>query len=187
MKVLVFIICILLFYSCSEEKREQSVVKDKVNEVDSVNTKDVEVHFSTTAEYTDIHECAFSIKIPADFSLRKMYEDESADYCDFDVETGNEDLKFEIHSLLKSRAETSDLKELFENSIHNFSYKVNGHGLHENGYFISAHEDKTDKEVYFLRRIGDNFISDVLIIYPKKYQEQVEMYLAVLFVSFESD
>lgn len=187
MRALVFIISILLFNSCSEEKRKESAVKDKAHKVDSVNSNQTEVHFSKTAEYTEMHQCAFSIGIPSDFSLSKMYEDESADFCDYIVETGHEDLKFEIHSLLKSRAETSDVNELYENSTQNSPYDIDEHDLHSNGYFIRGKEKSTGYEVYFLRRVGENFISDVLLVYPSIYHKQVENYIAFLFENFESD
>lgn len=171
-----FLLFILI--SCNENKRSETNKKNHTKKTESKEPV-------FTGKLVDYHPCSFKITLPSDFQLVKMYEDDSPDYCDYEVKTDIEGLRFEIHSMLKSRFSITELNELYEEGLKNVKFEVQGSNKFEDGYYISG--QKNDNHIYYLRKIGENFISDFYLEYPKESEKYAEMLIVVLYSNFESD
>jgi hypothetical protein len=131
--------------------------------------------------------CAFSIELPSEMKLSKMFSDESLDFCDYEVKLKDGSIVMELHSLVLSRCEFTTIKEYYEAalkaSVLNITYKV----ITGNFFVISGLNKDNGKIVYWKRVLGDNYLSDMRIEYSETQKKNIEPHIGKISKSFKSN
>lgn len=131
--------------------------------------------------------CSFSIELPVNMKMNKLYSDSSADYCDYKVKSNDGYAVMELHSLINSRFEENTIKGLYNSAIKsspiNISYKM----IASNFFVISGFNKKNGNIVYWKRVLGRNYVSDLYIEYNSKRKADIEPYIGKISKSFISD
>lgn len=178
-----FLLLLLILFSCQNKREENQ--SSKKTETSSEITKGTDTVKRVQIKLVTHKPCSFEISLPENFELIKMYEDDSPDYCDYEVQTNIPGIKLEIHSMLTSRYGVSDLDELYDANIKNADYEVLGSKKLEDGFYISG----KDKNVYWysLTKIGNQFISNFYLEYTADAEKDADALIAALYTLFKSD
>ena len=131
--------------------------------------------------------CSFSVELPSDMKLSKMFSDESLDFCDFEVKLKDGTVIMELHSLILSRCEFSTIKEFYEAALNNTELNVTYKTLSANFFVISGINKENGKIIYWKRVVGDNFLSDLHIEYEESQKKKIEPYIGKISKSFNSN
>ena len=130
--------------------------------------------------------CAFSVSLPSNMILRKMDEDSSVDYCDYEVRTKS-DILIELHSMVKQRMETDDLNDLYKEAIAHIDLDISYKTMVKDFFVISGIDNRTNRIVYWKRVVGEQFVSDLRIEYDKSNKSVIERYIGKISGSFRCD
>jgi hypothetical protein len=191
---ILFILSSTLFISCSTENSnnqeldvEEKEVALQEPEIDS-NEKIEDNPNSVTIEevdYKSYSPCTFSIDLPSNFHMRTMFDDKSSDYCDYVVSTGSGSEVMELHSLLNSRFEFTEVKELYHAAVQNSELQIT-YKTQKDNWFVISGTKRNGNIVYWKRISGDSFISDLHIEYPSSRKSEIEPYIGRISNSFKS-
>ena len=129
---------------------------------------------------------SINVDLPLNFSIEKMYDDSSPDYCDFSIKMDNKEI-IQIHSLLKSRFEITSLNELYESAINNSEIEVSYKTQKDNWFVISGVNYVNQNIIYWKRVVGDMYISDIKFEYPKEFKSQIDPIIGKIAKSFTSE
>ena len=127
---------------------------------------------SQTTNFKNYHPCSFSISLPANYFFRNMNEETSVDYCDYEVKFKENGVSLQIHSLLSSRFETTDINELFESAKSASEMAITYQFKSDHFYVLSGNKD--GKIIYRKRYVGNNYISDLEIEYLPSEKNVIE-------------
>ena len=131
--------------------------------------------------------CTFGIELPVEMKIKKMYEDASSDYCDYEVKLKDGYKIMELHSLINSRFEHNTINELYnialESSDLNITYKI----VASDYFVISGLKKENGNIVYWKRVLGINFVSDLHIEYNQAKKSAIEKHIGRISKSFTSD
>ena len=154
---------------------------DKINQNMSVSASNGEV-----LEYQSHSIGSINVDLPVNFSIEKMYDDSSPDYCDFSIKMDNMEI-IQIHSLLKSRFETTSLNELYESAINNSEIEISYKTQKDNWFVVSGVNYLNQNIIYWKRIVGDMYISDIKFEYPEELKSQIDPIIGTITKSFTSE
>ncbi len=144
-----------------------------------------QILFSQTTAFKNYHPCSFSISLPVNYVFKNMYEETSADYCDYEVKFKEKGILLEAHSLLSSRLETTDIDALFDEAKANKDITISYEFKSEHFYVLSGQKD--GKIFYQKRYVGNNYIADLEIEYLPSQKNVIEKYIGKISNSFKCD
>ncbi len=174
---------ILFSISCqNQESKSDEKTSDKKTETGKENEKPL--------EYVDQKPCSFSVKLPVDFEITPMYEEEepNADYCDYEVKTPGIFISFEVHSQLKSRFENTEIDSLYKAGLLGSPDKTITYKMKKDNWFVISGQNIETPDFFYWKRVaGENFISDMYVVYEEKDKKELEKYIEEIGKSFESD
>jgi hypothetical protein len=133
-----------------------------------------------------VQPCAFAIELPVDMKIKKMYEDSSPDYCDYEVTLRDGYTIMELHSLNKSRFEQSSIKGLYNQALRSSDLNITYNTLGSNFFIISGINPQNGNIVYWKRVLGQNFVSDLHIEYNQGRKAAIEKHIGRIAKSFTS-
>ncbi len=128
----------------------------------------------------------FSIELPVDMKLSKMYDQSSPDYSDFEVKLKDGYVIMELHSLINSRFEYSTIKELYDAALNSSKLDITYKMTASNYFVISGFNKENGNIVYWKRVLGENFVSDMHIEYSKSRKNDIEQHIGKIAKSFTS-
>ncbi|MBL0202341.1 MAG: hypothetical protein IPP81_19950 [Chitinophagaceae bacterium] len=163
-------------------KELELVLKEK----DTNNLRADQVNVAPEVSYKSHTPCTFSVSLPSNFKLQAMYDDKSADYCDYSVKTKDEFEIIQLHSLLSSRFEFNSIKELYDAAINKSELDISYKTQKGNWFVISGTKKENGNTVYWKRVSGNSFISDLHIEYPKSHESEIAPYITTISNSFTS-
>lgn len=137
-------------------------------------------------EYQSHSIGSINVDLPLNFSIEKMYDDSSPDYCDFSIKMDNIEI-IQIHSLLKSRFETTSMNELYESAINNSEIEISYKTQKDNWFVVSGVNYLNQNIIYWKRVVGDMYISDIKFEYPKELKSQIDPIIGTIAKSFTSE
>lgn len=141
--------------------------------------------FAQKKSFKNHHPCSFSIGLPSSFRFSNMNEGVSSDYCDYQVQFQQKGISLEVHSLLSSRFESTDINELYledQKTIDgNISYQF------KSDRFFVLSGTKGGKVFYRKRYFGNIYIADLEIEYLPSQKNLIEKYLGKISGSFKCD
>ena len=145
--------------------------------------------FGITQEvaFKKITPCSFSIEIPVDMKITKMYDDSSPDYCDYEVLLKDGYSIMELHSLLNTRFDESTIDGFYQAALEGSKLKITYKMLGSNFFVISGFNQENGNVVYWKRVLGENFVSDLHIEYNESRKSVIEKYIARISKSFTSN
>jgi hypothetical protein len=143
--------------------------------------------FSQTTKFKKHNPCSFTIELPSDMKLSKMYEEDSADYCDYEVRAADGLIIMELHSLLSSRFRFSTIKEAYQAALTNSKLKITYKFQSANFFVISGIDPENDNIFYWKRVMGEQFISDMHIEYDRSRRVLIESNIGKIAKSFRSN
>lgn len=145
--------------------------------------------FGITQEvaFKKITPCSFSIEIPVDMKIKKMFEDSSLDYCDYEVLLKDGYSIMELHSLLNTRFDESTIDGFYQAALEGSKLKITYKMLGSNFFVISGINQENGNIVYWKRVLGDNFVSDLHIEYSQARKPAIEQYIERISKSFTSN
>lgn len=114
-----------------------------------------------------------------------MNESSSVDYCDYEVLFKEKGVSLQVHSLLSSRFETTDVNELFEEAKKTIGANITYQFKSDRFYILSGIKD--GNIIYRKRYIGNNYISDLEIEYSPTQKNVIEKYIGKIAGSFKCD
>jgi hypothetical protein len=208
---IVSIFCLILFLpGYIKKSKEEAIIKEqterKLSEfemqmkqaAEQMNQQQNIQNNNTTTNNSGIQEtsnqitfisynpCTFGISLPSNFKIKSMYSDSSPDRCDYSVKTEDGFEIIQLHSLLSSRFETNNIKELYNKALKNKTLKITYKSQKGNWFVVSGTSNENENIVYWKRISGANFISDMRIEYPKNRASQIEQYISKIQKSFTS-
>lgn len=136
--------------------------------------------------YVDYKPCAFSVSLPATMKPEKMYEDNSPDYCDYEVKTKS-GVRIELHAISRQRSETDDLNDMYSEAVQHIDMDISYKTILGNYFVISGTDNRTGHIVYWKRVLGNHFISDMRIEYGKSNKSAIEPHIGKISKSFRCD
>jgi len=142
--------------------------------------------FGQQIQFKNYSLCSFSVSLPANMTLRKMDEDSSPDYCDYEVRTKS-GILIELHSMTKQRMETDDLNDLYKEAIAHIDMDISYKTILKDFFVISGIDNRTNRIVYWKRVVGEQFVSDLRIEYDKSNKSAIERYIGKISSSFRCD
>lgn len=178
----ILLFAVLFTFSCqNQESKTDEKTSDEKTEVEPENEKPM--------EYVDQKPCSFSVKLPSDFELAPMYEEEepNADYCDYEVKSPKIFVSFQFHSQLKSRFENTEIDTLFARALESPGKIIASKTKQDNWFVLTGSDTQAPYYFYWKRVVGENFISDMHVVYEEKDKKEVEKYLEEIGNSFESE
>lgn len=134
-----------------------------------------------------VQPCSFAVDLPVDMKIKKMYEDYSPDYCDYEVKLRDGYVAMELHSLLKSRFEQSTIRGLYNEALRSSDLNITYKMLAANFFIISGINNQNGNIVYWKRALGQNFVSDLHIEYNQARKAAIEKYIGRISKSFTSN
>ena len=141
--------------------------------------------YSQTTAFKNYNPCSFNISLPASFQFSNMNETSTADYCDYEVVFKEKGINLEVHSLLSSRFETTDIDVLFNEAKSNKDIVITYQFKSEQFYVLSG---KKDGKIFYRKRyVGSNYISDLEIEYSPTQKNVIEKYIGKIAGSFKCD
>ena len=145
--------------------------------------------FGITQEvaFKKITPCSFSIEIPVDMKINKMFDDTSLDYCDYEVLLKDGYSIMELHSLLNTRFDESTIDGFYQAALEGSKLKITYKMLGSNFFVISGFNQENGNVVYWKRVLGENFVSDLHIEYNESRKSVIEKYIARISKSFTSN
>jgi hypothetical protein len=172
------------------KERELSVKeKDKFSKTENLisvtSNKTQKVSFITHTP------CTFSVILPSIFDLQPMYDEKSPDYCDYRVLTKSGFEVMQLHTLLSSRfsgcdswnENLSEVKNFYQCALNNSQLNISYKAQNSNWFVISGVDDDGDI-VYWKRVVGNIFIGDLYIKYPKSRESEIVEYIPMISKSF---
>jgi hypothetical protein len=142
---------------------------------------------SQDISFKKLRPCTFGIEIPVNMQIKKMYEDSSPEYCDYEVVLKDGYTIMELHSLINTRFEFGTIKELYNEAVKtsnlNITYKMSA----SNYFVISGVNNENGNIVYWKRVLGQQFVSDLRIEYNQSKKSAIEKYIGRISKSFISD
>lgn len=142
---------------------------------------------SQNTTWKKVTPCTFSLEIPVDMKITKMYEDSSPDYCDYEVSLKDGYGIMELHSMNFSRFDLSTIEEFYNAAMENSELKVTYHTMASNFFVISGINQENGNIVYWKRVLGDSFVSDLHIEYSQARKPAIEPYIERISKSFISE
>ena len=142
---------------------------------------------SQNTTWKKVTPCSFSMEIPADMKITKMYDDSSPDYCDYKVSLKDGYSIMELHSMNISRFELNTIDEFYSAAIENSELNVTYHTLGLNYFVISGINEENGNIVYWKRVLGDSFVSDLHLEYSQARKTAIEQYIERISKSFISE
>jgi hypothetical protein len=141
---------------------------------------------SQNTDFKRVEPCSFGVDIPVEMSIKKMYDESSPDYCDYEVKLKNGYLIMELHSLVKSRFSYNTISELYNAAVKasqlNITYKTLGSSY----FIISGFNKENGNIVYWKRVLGAKFVSDLRIEYNQSRKYEIEKHIGRISGSFTS-
>jgi len=141
--------------------------------------------FSQSTTFKNYHPCSFSISLPTNYFFKNMNEETSADYCDYEVKFKENGVSLQVHALLSSRFETTNINELFESAKSASEMAITYQFKSDHFYVLSWNKD--DKIIYRKRYVGNNYIADLEIEYLASQKNVIEKYIGKISSSFKCD
>lgn len=172
-----------------ELKEKELAIKElelALKEKDQNDQKPVSVSTTQEVSYKSHSPCTFSIRLPSSFILQEMYDDRSLDYCDYQVKTKDGFEIIELHSLIASRFIFNSIKELYNAALTGSDLEISYKTQRGNWFVISGIKRENGNIVYWKRVIGQEFISDLYIEYPKSHESEIAPYIGTIANSFTS-
>lgn len=123
------------------------------------------------------------INLPSNFTVEKMYEDTSPDFCDYSIKFNDVEI-IQIHSLLKSRFEFTDVNTLYEAAINNSEFDVTYKMQKDDWFVVSGLNVEDQNIIYWKRLLGEVYISDLRFSYPDDLQNSVGPLIGEIAKSF---
>ena len=142
---------------------------------------------SQNTTWKKVTPCSFSLEIPVEMKITKMYDDSSPDYCDYEVSLKDGYGIMELHSMNFSRFDLSTIEEFYGAAMENSELKVTYHTMASNFFVISGINQENGNIVYWKRVLGDSFVSDLHIEYNESRKSVIEKYIARISKSFTSN
>ena len=142
---------------------------------------------SQNTTWKKLTPCSFSLEIPVDMKITKMYEDSSPDYCDYEVLLKDGYSIMELHSLLNTRFDESTIDGFYQAALEGSKLKITYKMLGSNFFVISGFNQENGNVVYWKRVLGENFVSDLHIEYNESRKSVIEKYIARISKSFTSN
>lgn len=134
-----------------------------------------------------VQPCSFALDLPVDMRIKKMYEDSSPDYCDYEVKLKDGYTIMELHSLRNSRFEQNTIKGLYDAAVKSSELKITYKMIATNFFIISGINNENGNIVYWKRVLGKNFVSDLHIEYNQTRKAAIEKHIGRISKSFTSN
>ena len=141
--------------------------------------------YSQTTAFKNYNPCSFNISLPASFQFSNMNETSTADYCDYEVVFKEKGINLEVHSLLSSRFETTDIDVLYNEEKSNKNITFTYQFKSEHFYVLSGQKD--GKIFYRKRYFGSNNNAELDIEYLPSQKNLIEKYIGKISGSFKCD
>lgn len=192
MKNLIYpLLLFLLLISCGQNDLEKEALEYTEKELapDEKDSNDEEAESLAPVvevSYTHHSPCLFEVSLPSTMKLEAMYDDVSSDYCDYHVKGKPGDLFLEFHSLLNSRYEYDNIKDLYEIALKTTKLDINYKAQKGNWFVISGTNKSNGNTVYWKRVWGEMYVSDLHIEYPKSKASEIEPSIGTISNSFKS-
>lgn len=142
---------------------------------------------SSSGGYTAHAPCMFGVKLPSSYRLEAPYSDNNEDQCSYVVKTSSGFQIMELNAMLKERFDYWEVKDLYARALRKNDIDVRYKAQKGNWFVISGYERSSGLIIYWKRAVGENYISDMYIKYPKSMKQEIEPHLAVISKSFTSD
>ncbi len=142
---------------------------------------------SQNTTWKKVTPCSFSLEIPVDMKITKMYEDSSLDYCDYEVFLKDGYSIMELHSLLNTRFDESTIDGFYQAALDLSKLRITYKMLGSNFFIISGFNQENGNIVYWKRVLGDSFVSDLHIEYSQARMPAIEPYIERISKSFTSN
>ena len=141
---------------------------------------------SQNIAFKKLNPCTFSIEIPIDMKMKKMYSDSNPDYCDYEVVLKDGYTIMELHSLINTRFQQSTIEALYNEAIKTSNLNITYKMVNSNYFIISGINKENGKIVYWKRILGQQFVSDLHIEYNQNKKLGIEKYIGRISKSFTS-
>lgn len=129
----------------------------------------------------------FEIELPIDMKMSKMFNEVSADYCDYQVKTQDGYPIMELHALLNSRFEFGTIKEAYKAALATSKLNITYQVQIGNFFIISGYNPTNGNIVYWKRAMGRLYVSDMHIEYNRSRKDLIEKNIARIAKSFRGE
>jgi hypothetical protein len=192
-KLLTFFIVCLFLASCGESVRNEKetaalVVKDgKESEQELIQKEPAAKKTDLdTVEFLDQSSYKFSVSLPISWNMEEMNE-ASLDYCNYEVTLPDGFKAIELHALTNSRFNWNNIQDLYNASLKAVEMDITYKTQKDNWFVISGIDKKTKHIVCWKRVLGEIYVSDLSIEYPKSREAEIAPFIGRISNSFTSE
>lgn len=191
---------LLLFLACTQNDSKQKELELKQKELDlkerelnmrenqTTETKpetNAQNPAQKTAYLKTFSGTGFSVSLPTSLNITPRFDDKSTT-CDYRVTNDKGVELLQLKSLLNSRFETTDIEELYQAALAQSNVDIAYQQQKSNWFVISGYDRNTGNVIYWRRAVGNRYISDLRMDYPKSSEADIYPYIASISKSFTS-
>ena len=184
--IFVLFILTVLAASCNQQDKKQpeQVQQEKQLKPDSITSLADTV---TQPVYKHYVPCSFGVSLPVGFTMKPMEEETNFDYCDYSVKTADGIEVMQLHSMLRSRYMSGEIKDLYQDALNDSGIAISYKMQKANWYVISGINKKNGNPIYWKTIAGNRFVGDLRIQYPTHLASKIEPFIGKIAGSFTSE
>lgn len=193
---------LLLCTSCAQNESKQKELELKQKELElkerelnlkenqtsgniSPTTAPAPVQGKNDVYFKTFSGTGFSVSLPSTLHIQSRYDDQSST-CDYRATNEKGIELLQLRSLLSSRFESNDVQELYRMALAQSNMDISYQQQKANWFVLSGYDRSTGNVVYWRRSVGNRYISDLRIDYPKQYEADIYPHIATISKSFTS-